>query len=843
MKTAISLDIDDGLTWDDACQRFEGQSFGWLAHTTYSYDPQQGDKFRVLIPLATPIPSAQYSALWQWANDLLGGNIDPATKDASRMYYLPAIRTASAPYRHASQITAPLLDWRALNLDRFNAKPFGKAKPKEPATNANGRLDKYALAALQDERGKVGSASPGARNDILNRAAFALGQFIPIGLLDEAMIRIELTQAAEVAGLKPAEIAATLASGIEAGKQQPRQLPEAKPMKSRGEATEPQPARPIPVEEKPDGKNKEPELKWTAEGYAATTSGMKYLRTRKGENTTGGDEVNLCNFNARILSEVIEDDGVETRSCYEIEATLAGDSVPRRVTIPASEYTGMKWLDDVVGVKGMIFPGKGEYVRCAIKSRSQDAVIKRAIAHTGLRYESGTAAYYTSSGAIGANGLIAAEVKLPADFAAYSLPAPPQGTNRIAAVNASLTLLDLAGDEITIPMQSAPAAAIIGGTDYSHHATGISGAHKSCWVALLLNHFGADFRYDHLTGHWQQDTAIALLTKTHIAKDAPLVIDDFKPQKSKQETEKMVQKAEFVLRAQANRAGRGRAMTDGGLRTTKAPRGLVVSTGEDVPPGESLRARLVITEIGKGDIDIAKLTIAQKQARAGVFAQATSSFIQWLATDNLISKLIARRDDDVEIWRDFWLAQTSSAHKRHANNLAHITYSWRLWLNFATEAGALTKPAAETLWKDRILPALEKCGANQAKWLVSENPADRFIDLLRAALSSGAAHLAYADGKRPDSDIALACGWRDDHPQGVRIGFVDEDGIYLIPDSVYEVVSGFGEGITVTQTILWKRLFEGGKILRDEVRGTFKIRKTISQSSPDFVILKRNFLL
>ena len=36
---------------------------------------------------------------------------------------------------------------------------------------------------------------------------------------------------------------------------------------------------------------------------------------------------------------------------------------------------------------------------------------------------------------------------------------------------------------------------------------------------------------------------------------------------------------------------------DGSLRAVRAPRGLIVSTGEDVPRGQSLRARLLVPDI------------------------------------------------------------------------------------------------------------------------------------------------------------------------------------------------------------------------------------------------------
>ena len=50
----------------------------------------------------------------------------------------------------------------------------------------------YALAALTGELDKLLAATPGHRNDTLNRAAFALGQLVGAQLLDEAIARDEL---------------------------------------------------------------------------------------------------------------------------------------------------------------------------------------------------------------------------------------------------------------------------------------------------------------------------------------------------------------------------------------------------------------------------------------------------------------------------------------------------------------------------------------------------------------------------------------------------------------------------------------------------------------------------
>jgi hypothetical protein len=68
------------------------------------------------------------------------------------------------------------------------------------------------------------------------------------------------------------------------------------------------------------------------------------------------------------------------------------------------------------------------------------------------------------------------------------------------------------------------------------------------------------------------------------------------------------------------------------LREPKPPRGLVLSTGEDIPRGHSIRARLLILELSKGGVTPAALSECQAAARAGDYAQAMSGFLRWMAS-------------------------------------------------------------------------------------------------------------------------------------------------------------------------------------------------------------------
>jgi putative DNA primase/helicase len=78
-----------------------------------------------------------------------------------------------------------------------------------------------ALATLDREIAKVERAEQGTRNDTLNKAAFALGQLVGGGHLDDSEVTERLANAARSRGLSDTELLATIHSGLTAGKKTP----------------------------------------------------------------------------------------------------------------------------------------------------------------------------------------------------------------------------------------------------------------------------------------------------------------------------------------------------------------------------------------------------------------------------------------------------------------------------------------------------------------------------------------------------------------------------------------------------------------------------------------------
>ncbi|MGH3427800.1 MAG: hypothetical protein ACRDQZ_09575 [Mycobacteriales bacterium] len=85
----------------------------------------------------------------------------------------------------------------------------------------------YALAAVRGECHRVRTALRGQHNAVLCRAAYALGQLIGAGLLDEAAARAELTTAAgslvsAACDCTPREVARVITAGLTSGARNPR---------------------------------------------------------------------------------------------------------------------------------------------------------------------------------------------------------------------------------------------------------------------------------------------------------------------------------------------------------------------------------------------------------------------------------------------------------------------------------------------------------------------------------------------------------------------------------------------------------------------------------------------
>ena len=93
--TCLVLDYDDGTTIDAAMAPWA--DWPLLVATTWSHSVE-APRFRVVLVLGRPVPAEVWPQAWAWAAGRSAGQVDPACKDPSRLYLLPALRGPRAPY-------------------------------------------------------------------------------------------------------------------------------------------------------------------------------------------------------------------------------------------------------------------------------------------------------------------------------------------------------------------------------------------------------------------------------------------------------------------------------------------------------------------------------------------------------------------------------------------------------------------------------------------------------------------------------------------------------------------------------------------------------------------------
>jgi len=336
----------------------------------------------------------------------------------------------------------------------------------------------------------------------------------------------------------------------------------------------------------------------------------------------------IANFQARIVSDIIRDDGSQPQREFGVEAELGG----RRLgfAMPAAEFGRMGWVLDRLGPEAIVYPGQQQHVRAAMQSLSAAIPREHIFAHLGWRRHGAQWVYLHAGGALGAAGpLEGLQVQLPAPMQNYQLRPPSDREERIRAVRASLHLLTTAPNRVSFPLLAGVYRAALGATRFSLFLSGPSGVFKTALATLAQQHFGAAMDANGLPANFAS-TANALERLAFSAKDALLVVDDFAPSGGAGDGE-LQQVTERLFRSVGNLQGRSRLGPDGRLGMATPPRALVLGTGEQVPPGQSIRARLLIVEVGAGDVDVAALSQCQSSGQQGLLAGAMGAFVIWLA--------------------------------------------------------------------------------------------------------------------------------------------------------------------------------------------------------------------
>jgi hypothetical protein len=559
----------------------------------------------------------------------------------------------------------------------------------------------------------------------------------------------------------------------------------------------------------------------------ATEENRDYGTDERGNMITfdhKGNPRRIANFVARPTLEVIRDDGVSKERTFRIEGVLTGGKPLAPVDVSAAEFKRMGWVTEAWGIGPSIRPGLGTQDLCrdAIQHMGIDVEQHYIYTHMGWRrLPDGQWCFLHAGGAIGAENIA---VELERALAKYRLARNVEDLKR--AAQASLRLLMVAPLDVTIPLLALVYLSVLcealrgAGIEPSFllWLYGGTGTRKTSLALLFLLHFG-DFGMKSPPASFK-DTANALEKKAFAAKDTLLLIDDYHPEASSYEAQKMAQTAQRVLRMFGDRIGRGRLTASIQFQKDYPPRGMALVTGEDLPSGESSVARFLGIELSQGAVDLKALT--QSQQEGPYLQEAMRGYIEWLIPqmDVLPDKLHAQfLEKRIEF-------QEKATHGRSGEAAAWLSIGFGMMLKYMQFAEACNSEVVTTLSTDAE-QVFSHLISSQNELITQEQPVEIFIEVLKELFASSKVRLTRLT---PGGDEA---------PYGTSIGellgWYDDQFLYLLPEQAYNVVNQFlakrSQRLPVTIKILWRQL-EKEKMICIEKGSDGKVQRCPKRTIP-----------
>jgi|HigsolmetaGSP11D_1036233.scaffolds.fasta_scaffold00512_9 hypothetical protein len=522
----------------------------------------------------------------------------------------------------------------------------------------------------------------------------------------------------------------------------------------------------------------------------------------------------IANFIAWPVKEIQKDNGIEKITKFEIMGVTADGYKLPKAMIPADKFAQMQWTLDNWGIKAVIYPGNSarDKVRYVIQTLGVDAPREQLYGHLGWRQIGDKWVYLHAGGAIGDDSVIV-DVE-DEGLTAYEMPSKVDDVK--AAVELSLKTIEIAPKTTTIPLLAliylAPLCEPLrkAGIEpaFILWLSGTTGSMKSTLAALFLSHYGK-FNGKNLPASFK-DTANALERKGFFTKDSIMVVDDYHPNASISEANKMRETAERLLRIYGDRTGRGRLNADSTAKKTYIPKGLCLVTGEDHPDGgQSAAARYLGIDLERGDVN--KDLLTEIQGKTELLGQAMRHFICSLEIDTLPEKL---KETFIRLRTK---ASKEGQHSRIPEVIAWLQIGYKAALDHAYSVGVIT----EVQRIDMLLESWDvflKLAERQGKIVEGETPEQKFVIGLRELLDNNTLTTVEAINGKPLLENF--------------VGWYDKDWYYLLPGTAYNAVTKYyqarGTQLPVTEKVLWKHLEQAGYI-KTEHDGQ-QIRRTLRRT-------------
>ncbi|TWT99789.1 hypothetical protein Pla108_07320 [Botrimarina colliarenosi] len=630
--------------------------------------------------------------------------------------------------------------------------------------------------------------------------------------------------------------------------------------------------------------------------YTTDSKGTHMLVPQKGSRGTAFSSSGhptretLANFSAEIIEQATHyTDTGKTRLIYSIRVTIGHQT--RLCSVSANEFANTDWWTQQIGVQAIVAvgPTKPDHLRAAIQQASSPRFIetfekvgwqlrdgKYFWLHAGgvigppgphpkaTQHTSTSPLDATNSAAgvpIGSQGTLGPPFRsqLPKALRRYNLPLPDR-RSLFASGEADLICKYVLSDPhpSLVVAFGAVLRSVLGVSELSVMLYGPTGCQKTSLALLAQQCFGAKFGRNSIPASWNA-TSNAIEGIASIVCDAVLLIDDFVPTGTSGDAAAKQKQAEDFLRGRSNVNGRARCSSDGSLRESRRPMATPLCTGEDLPMGESLRARLFSCEMQQGCLDLGLLTRNQHLANDGAYARMMAVFIEWLAELRYRDPHSWPLNHDSRIWLKREVDRLHTGlHGRQRQMMIDLLTGWFAYLQFLVDANAGYAELPDYLGSffQELFGRLSQLVVYHDATLKDDEPTYRAARLLDGALRSGRAHLRsplrnepLVDeqclprrwGYRPedytvevpedpedsDNDLSGSDGVSGKTQteqrtrfvaQGKHIGWLKNDSLYLLPDVTFALLQRLsaesGHPLNLSQLALAKRLASARLIRR-----------------------------
>lgn len=439
----------------------------------------------------------------------------------------------------------------------------------------------------------------------------------------------------------------------------------------------------------------------------------------------------LSNFTVTIHEEITVQDQFEQRKVFKGVVRLFGKDHP--LEIDAQQFADNNQLKaaiiGVAGASAVIF-GKMDALRQAISLLNHRPGIHQPLTRTvttDFGWNAEGTEFLVPSGRITVDGFLPVNdqtdtrVELNEELARQLDLQPIADSSELRRVKQHIIddLLHLHDRCVTRSLLAAVGVAVLHRftevSPFTLWLVGRTGAGKSYLAKLFMNFFSKNILNAGAVASWSS-TPNYLQRTGYFFKDALFLIDDYKPELIKHEA--IVR----LLQNYADGTGRGRLKCDATTNTSRPIRGLLMSTGEDVPEHTaSALARSIIINVPQQEKDLRRgHRCSQESSRyRGVMADMVQQFLKRgrlavfpkmvRALQEYYYRDIAGKENDSRIANNFALLA--------AGFVAVARYFADVWPNWKAEVGTFLTQDLKVI-RDEMVGAAKEQQASEVFWSV-----------------------------------------------------------------------------------------------------------------------------